>query len=354
VGCTIPAFGPGARALREGRAPRRLTTRTTAMLDLASPSRPPIVLVANDQEWSARSFESLLGPAGFAVLRAYTGRQTIELARRARPEAVLVDWRLSDMDGLEIVRLLRADAQLGGVLPVMMTASAPASRAQIVAAHEAGAWDFLNDPIDGELLLLRLRNYVTARQAVDLIEAESLVDQLTGLYNYRGLVRRAHELTAEAARGGGALSCVAFAPNVRLDDLDEALAARAFAKVIEHVGAVCRRHGRASDVFGRFGQTEFAMLAPATEREGIVHLVERLRRSVEQEPVHVGSDVRRLTLTVGYTSASIPADAREDPSGLLARAAAALRYGRVARAPNAVVAFEEIPSAERPAAPLLQ
>ncbi len=316
------------------------------MSELFTSPRPPVVLVANDQEWSARSFESLLGPAGYAVLRAYTGRQAIELARRARPEAVLIDWKLSDMDGVEIIRLLRSDPRLGAVLPVLMTTSTAASRAQIAAAYEAGAWDFLNDPIDGELLLLRLRNYVTARQTVDEIEADSLIDQLTGLYNYRGLVRRARELGAEAGRRHGALSCVAFAPSVRLDDLDDALVTRAVAQVIEHIGSMCRRYGRASDVFGRFGQTEFAMLAPATERDGIVTLVERLRRTMESEPLQLGEQMRRVTLTVGYTSAELLPDRPLDPVSLISKAAAALRYGRVSRSPNSIVSFEEIPASE--------
>ena len=53
------------------------TLRREQMSELPIPSRPPLVLIANDQEWSARSLESILGPAGYAVLRAYTGRQAL-------------------------------------------------------------------------------------------------------------------------------------------------------------------------------------------------------------------------------------------------------------------------------------
>ena len=44
-------------------------------------SAPPLVLLANDQEWSSRSLESVLGPRGFATVRAFTGRQALELVR---------------------------------------------------------------------------------------------------------------------------------------------------------------------------------------------------------------------------------------------------------------------------------
>ena len=53
------------------------------------PSRPPLALLANDQEWSARSLESILGPNGYAVLRAYTGRQALEMARSSLPDVVM-------------------------------------------------------------------------------------------------------------------------------------------------------------------------------------------------------------------------------------------------------------------------
>jgi CheY-like chemotaxis protein len=71
------------------------------------PSRPPLVLIANDQEWAARSVESILEPSGYAVLRAYNGRQAFDLACSARPDLVMLDYRLPDTDGVEVCRRLR-------------------------------------------------------------------------------------------------------------------------------------------------------------------------------------------------------------------------------------------------------
>ena len=68
----------------------------------------PLVLIANDQEWAARSLETLLGPNGYAVLRAYNGRQAVEMARSVQPDVVIVDLRLPDTDGLDVCRTLRA------------------------------------------------------------------------------------------------------------------------------------------------------------------------------------------------------------------------------------------------------
>ena len=59
-----------------------------------TPAASPLVLIANDQEWSARSLESILGPNGYAVIRAYTGQQALERARAAAWTVVSLknDW----------------------------------------------------------------------------------------------------------------------------------------------------------------------------------------------------------------------------------------------------------------------
>ena len=69
------------------------------MTDQHAASRASVVLLVNRQEWTARSVESVLQPAGFAVVKAYTGRQAIELAARLRPDLVIVDFKLSDILG---------------------------------------------------------------------------------------------------------------------------------------------------------------------------------------------------------------------------------------------------------------
>ena len=74
--------------------------------------RAPLVVIANSQEWHTRSLESILGPHGYAVLRAYNGKQTIDRVRSSQPDAIMIDSFLPDMDGLEVCRALRSDPQL--------------------------------------------------------------------------------------------------------------------------------------------------------------------------------------------------------------------------------------------------
>src|SRR5215212_7184505 len=172
----------------------------------------PLVLIANDQEWSARSLESILGPNGYSVVRAYTGQQALERARTAQPDIIILDAQMPDMHGFEVCRSLRSDPRFSSTTPIVITTSGPSGRTQRLEAYRCGAWEFLGQPLDGEALLLKLGTFLESKRQVDLLREENLLDSTTGLYNMRGLSRRAREIGSDAIRRRDALACVVFAP----------------------------------------------------------------------------------------------------------------------------------------------
>src|ERR687896_868389 len=178
----------------------------------------PLVLIANDQEWSARSLESILGPSGYSVVRAYTGQQALERARTAQPDLIILDAQMPDIHGFEVCRMLRSDPRFSANTPIIITTSGPSGRTQRLEAYRAGAWEFLGQPVDGEALLLKLATFLQAKREVDALREENLLDPGTGLYNMRGLARRAHEIGAEAFRRRDPIACVVFAPDAEAED----------------------------------------------------------------------------------------------------------------------------------------
>lgn len=328
----------------------RLVTPTSPVASAASPNRmveierdspPPLVLLANDQEWSARSLESILGPHGFASVRAYTGRQAVELARRTRPDVIIVDAGLPDITGIELCQKLREDPEFPLSTPIVVTTAGPASRAQRLEAYRAGAWEFFSQPLDSEALLLRLAVYVKAKREIDRSREESLLDSATGLYNVRGLARRAREIGADATRRHSPLACVAI---MTVPDAGEgALSEDVDPRVTEHLSEICRRTARSSDVVGRLGRAEFAIIAPATDDKGAVRLVERLREMVETVPIPSEGAPRQLRVRAGYCAVANFAEASVDAVELLLRAATALRHGRNGEQSRSITAFDEVP-----------
>lgn len=287
-------------------------------------SAPPLVLIANDQEWSARSLESILGPNGYSVIRAYTGQQALDRARSAHPDLIILDAQMPDMHGFDVCRSLRSDSRFSATTPIIITTSGPSGRTQRLEAYRAGAWEFLGQPLDGEALLLKLRTFIQSKLEVDELRDESLLDQATGLYNMRGLARRAREIGSEAFRRHEPLACVVFTPetdgSVETEPSDEEAL-----RVAERVGLVFRQAGRSSDAIGRLGVSEFAVIAPATGATGAERLVERLGDSIEAAPIPVRGGDRRVKIRAGYCAVPDFADSPIDAVEILLRATTALR-----------------------------
>jgi diguanylate cyclase (GGDEF)-like protein len=276
------------------------------------------------------------------VLRAYTGQQALDRARTAQPDLIILDAQMPDMHGVEVCRSLRDDPRLSGTVPIVITTSGPSGRAQRLEAYRAGAWEFLGQPLDGEALLLKLQTFIRAKFEIDRVRDESLLDQLTGLYNMRGLAKRAREIGSEAYRRHHALACIVFSPDpehVDSEQLSEDIAAR----VAERVGDIIRRSGRASDAIGRLGRSEFAVIAPATEAEGAVRLMQRLGQSIESQSVNLGEVEKKLKIRAGYCAVPDFAESSVDAVEMLLRATTALRHLRAEGNGERIRAFEQVP-----------
>lgn len=307
--------------------------------------RQPIALLVNDHEWSARSLESILSPRGFRVLRAHTARQALAMAAASPIDVLIVDMRLPDVDGIEICEQLRAEKVIAPATPIIITTSGQASRAQRLAALRAGAWDFLTQPLDGEALLLKLDSFLEARRESQHGQAQVLVDSATGLYNERGLARRAREIGAEAQRRRQSLACVALAAEVTAASPDEKVPERLTREVAEQVAEICRTAGRASDAFGRLGELEFAIIAPATSTDGATRLAERMKARLEAIPLATEGVAHPVRVRAGYYAVPDFASSALDAEEILHRATAALRQLRADGSGVDVRSFDDVPLA---------
>jgi PleD family two-component response regulator len=301
----------------------------------------PLVLIANDQEWSARSIESILGPNGYSVVRAYTGQQALERARTSQPDIIILDAQMPDMHGFEVCRALRSDPRFSVTTPIVITTSGPSGRSQRLEAYRCGAWEFLGQPLDGEALLLKLATFLQSKQQVDVLREENLLDSGTGLYNMRGLARRAKEIGADALRRREALACVVFAPETE-PEVEEESPSEEVLRMSDQVGTIFRQVGRVSDAIGRLGPSEFGVIAPATGRDGAVRLVNRLGGAVEATKIPVRGGEVSLRIKAGYCAVPDFAESAVDATELLLRATTALRDLRRAGDGDRIRAFEQV------------
>ena len=114
-----------------------------------------VVLVVEDEESILELLRYNLDKAGFTVLPAGSGEDGLELARRRRPDLILLDLMLPGMDGLEVCRMLKKSRETESIPVVMLTARG--EEADIVAGLELGADDYLTKPFSPRVLLAHIR-----------------------------------------------------------------------------------------------------------------------------------------------------------------------------------------------------
>ncbi len=118
------------------------------------PMTPRTVLLVEDNEDSREIYGTLLRHQGYRVLLAESGTEGLEAAREHRPDIVVLDLGLPEMDGFEVARHLREDPRTSGIPILVLTVHGqPGDRAD---AEEAGADRYVVKPADptgvGELV----------------------------------------------------------------------------------------------------------------------------------------------------------------------------------------------------------
>jgi DNA-binding NtrC family response regulator len=144
---------------------------------------PASILVVDDEHLIRWSLEQQLRREGYQVLLAATGADALQVARAESPDVVLLDVRLPDADGVELLERLRLlDPDLVVILITAHGAVGPAVRAM-----KLGAADYLMKPVDPDELSLTLRRALETRilrQDVARFQAE--VRHGTGLQDLIG------------------------------------------------------------------------------------------------------------------------------------------------------------------------
>ncbi|HEY9649981.1 MAG TPA: response regulator, partial [Coleofasciculaceae cyanobacterium] len=119
----------------------------------------PLILVAEDNEANITTLMDYLEIQGFRVSLARNGLEAVQLAKQQKPDLILMDIQMPEMDGLEATRVIHQDSELASIPIIALTALAmPGDRERCLAA---GAKDYLTKPVGLKKLVSVISQYIT-------------------------------------------------------------------------------------------------------------------------------------------------------------------------------------------------
>jgi CheY-like chemotaxis protein/DNA-binding CsgD family transcriptional regulator len=220
-----------------------------------------LVLIVDDVPDNLAVLHDALDESGYTVLIATNGEQALQRAAQARPDIVLLDAMMPGIDGFEVARRLKADADTAHIPIVFMTGLTETEH--LVAALEAGGVDYVTKPIKPKEVLARMNVHLQG-------------------------ARRARQDAQQAGQARNALDAFGYASiTVRLPE-----------------GRLIWQTALARDLLQRYCETRAPETPPAVLEWLRKHAPDARQRGIEPPPLSIAQGAGSLTLRLHQQTGS--------------------------------------------------
>jgi diguanylate cyclase (GGDEF)-like protein len=275
-----------------------------------------LILVVDDVKLNLQVVANILDKEGYEVTLVSSGYQALERVVSARPDLILLDLMMPEIDGLEVCEKIQSNPELADIPIIFLSASQ--EQEHLLKAFEKGAVDYVIKPFNPAELLARVKMHLELKYSrqklqhllqeqiklVQELERLANTDSLTGIWNRRYLLMIAEQEIKRSQR----YNC-SFA--VLLIDIDhfkkinDTYGHSVGDKVIISMTQTVINNLRQVDCFGRFGGEEFVVLLPETDIDEAVIVAERIRENIQHKSIVVQEQTISITISIGVSSYKI-------------------------------------------------
>jgi diguanylate cyclase (GGDEF)-like protein len=228
------------------------------------------------------------------------------------PSIAILDWMMPNLDGLELCRRIRSTPRLAGTYVILVTSRD--SREDLVAGLEAGADDYMVKPINIAELQARIgvgirvaklqqnlgQSVRDLRSTRDHLAVMASTDVLTGVYTRRWWFDLAEKEFSRSRRYDRMFSLL-MADLDWFKQINDTFGHEAGDRVLNQFGEMLRNMCRRSDIIGRIGGEEFAVLLPETSAQKAQHLATRITEACRELVVPAEAGDARCSCSIGVT-----------------------------------------------------
>ncbi len=236
-----------------------------------------------------------LAERGMTVRLASNGQAALAALPDFRPDALVVDQELSDVRGLELIQLVRDQAE-NMALPILLM-SASNEIGQRFDAIAAGCDEVLQKPVKARHLAHALQSRLNrARRLRELLGSGSGSDPRNGLHSRSALIEKLANASGDRS---AALMCIAID---RSQALRESIGISGLAVLDNHIGQLLRSQLDVTDVSAHYQDFHYFVLLHRRSRSEMTMAAEDIRSSLAEQPwMHNGCD-HLLTASIGLAT----------------------------------------------------
>jgi diguanylate cyclase (GGDEF)-like protein len=264
---------------------------------------PYRVLIVDDSPWNAQTYTAILNDAGITTVVAQRPAHAIELIAEQIPDLILLDMYMPECNGIELAAVIRQQPELHGVPIVFL--SVETDRDAQLAALAHGGDDFLTKPILPEHLVAAVRSRIRRAR---VMRSQMVRDSLTGLLNHSVTREYMGREVARARRNGTPLS-MAMIDIDHFKQVNDTYGHAAGDQVLKSLARLLVQRLRASDVVGRYGGEEFAVIVPETDGAAATAVLDEIRARFAQVQHRAGGVAFYATFSAGVAELTAGADA---------------------------------------------
>ena len=148
--------------------------------DLREEKNGPIILIVDDVPENIEFLKMMLGELGYQPRSALSGKDALQMVEEEKPDLILLDIQMPEMDGYEVCEHLRDNPETARI-PVIMATGQVVDTQERVKGMRSGASDYLMKPIERDDLIARIEAQLRLKELEDqrvLNEKRVLIDQL--------------------------------------------------------------------------------------------------------------------------------------------------------------------------------
>ncbi len=248
-------------------------------------------------------------------LQASCGKEALQLALSERPDLILLDVRMPNMDGFEVCRQLKLNPSTAHIAVIFLTALDEQADEEL--GLNLGAIDYISKPFKPAILRARVRNHLLTQRQRQQLEQHAQMYGLTGIYNRRKFDT---SLEFEWQR----MQVLQQPLSVLLIDVDffksfndhfgHLAGDQALQKIANAIKCEMQRKG---DTASRYGGEEFVCILPQTDRQGATQIAERIRHAVLALQIAHPKSVCGPWISVSIGAASLIPDGKTTLKTLL-------------------------------------